>query len=215
MDGRVKKVGKLLYIKVNPKKDEDSVSATLANDFLTMYQKTKNDVTIEKLDLYNQDIPFLDVDVFSAWGKFASHDDLTEVEQEKVKRMDELTNQFLEADKIVISAPFWNLSYPPMFKAYIDTICIAGKTFKYTETGPVGLLQGKSVLLIESRGGIYSKGPAAELENSLRYLKTIMNFMGIQSFIPVIAEGLDIDENYREKAIQEARAQLKEISYKF
>jgi FMN-dependent NADH-azoreductase len=208
-------VEKLLYIKVNPKKDEDSASATLANEFLTMYQKNNKDVTIEKLDLYNQEVPFLDVDVFSAWGKFASHDDLTEGEQGKVKRMDELTNQFLEADKIVIAAPFWNLSYPPMLKAYIDTICIAGKTFKYTETGPVGLVTDKTVLLIESRGGIYSKGPAAELENSQRYLRTIMNFMGIENFISVIAEGLEIDENFRETAIQDAKVQLKEIVYQF
>ena len=184
-----------MYVKINPKNDELSVSSTLADHFLEKYRELHPDDEIELLSLYHANIPFLDVDVFRAWGKFAAHEELSSVELEKVQRMDELTNQFLEADKLIFSIPFWNLSYPPMFKAYIDTICIAGKTFHYTEQGPEGLVPDKPFLLIESRGGIYSEGPAADMEFSQRYLKTIMGFMGIKNITTVIAEGLDIDPN--------------------
>jgi len=205
----------VLFVKVNPKSDDHSASTTLANYFLEQYKAENPNDTIEKLDLYNEDIPFLDVDVFSAWGKFAEQKDLTEVEAEKVTRMDKLTNQFLEADKVIFAAPFWNLSYPPMLKAYIDTICINGKTFHYTESGPEGLVPDKPCLLIETRGGIYSKGPSAELEFSQRYLKTIMGFMGIKNFQSVIAEGLDIDPNKRRDIIKKAEEELVTLSKTF
>lgn len=205
-------MAKVLYVKANPKADEYSYSSRLANAFLEEYQKHHPEDEIVKLDLYKAEIPFLDVDVFSAWGKFASHDELTEIEKSKAEHMDQLTTQFLEADRVIFSAPFWNLSYPPMLKAYIDTICIAGKTFEYTEKGPVGLVPDKPVLLIEARGGIYSKGPGAEMENSQRYLKTIMNFMGIQNFTPFIIEGLHLDPTKAEDIYQEAEERVKKLA---
>ncbi|RSK53985.1 FMN-dependent NADH-azoreductase [Bacillus canaveralius] len=208
-------MAKVLYVKVNPKADEQSYSSRLANAFLEEYKTLHPEDEVEKLDLYKEEIPFLDVDVFSAWGKFASHDELTEVEREKAQHMDQLTNQFLEADKVIFSAPFWNLSFPPMMKAYIDTICIAGKTFQYTEKGPVGLVPDKPVLLIEARGGIYSVGPAAEMEFSQKYLKTVMNFMGIQSFTPFIIEGLHLDPAKEELIYQEAEQKIKEMAAEF
>src|SRR5690625_4236384 len=208
-------MAKMLYVKVNPKNDDQSTSAKLANFFLEHYRKENPEDTIETLDLYNANIPFLDVDVFKAWGKFASQDKLTESEQDKATRMDKLTNQFLEADKVVLAAPFWNLSYPPMLKAYIDTICIKGKTFQYSENGPEGLVPDKPFLLIETRGRIYSHGPTAQFENYQRYLKTIMQFMGIQNFNSVIAEGLDIDEETRNNALREAKQKLEGLSKRF
>lgn len=205
----------VLFVKVNPKADTESASTTLANYFLEQYKVNNPKDTIEKLDLYNEDIPFLDVDVFSAWGKFAEQKDLTDVETEKVARMDKLTNQFLQADKVIFAAPFWNLSYPPMLKAYIDTICISGKTFEYTEEGPVGLVEDKPVLIIETRGGFYSEGPTAEMEHSLSYLKTILGFIGIKSIHAVIAELLDVDDAHREKGLAGAKGQLDELVQEF
>ena len=206
---------KLLYIKVNPKKDEDSHSSQLANSFIRSYQENNTSHLIERLDLYNEDIPFLDVDVFSAWGKFAARKELTSSELVKVKRMDELTEQFLSADKIVFAVPFWNLSYPPMLKAYIDTICIVDKTFHYTEEGPVGLVPDKPLLVIETRGGFYSEGPAANSEYSKSYLRTIMAFMGIKNFTSIIAEGLDFDLVKQKNNLQVAKNELNDLSRVF
>lgn len=206
---------KLLYVKASPKEDEDSHSAQLANLFLDAYQQSNPSHQIEVLDLYNEDIPFLDVDVFSAWGKFTIQEELTSSELSKVERMDELTDQFLNADKIIVAAPFWNLGYPPMLKAYIDTICIADKTFKYTENGPVGLVPDKPFLIIETRGGFYSKGSAANLEYSQSYLKTIMRFMGINDLTSVIAEGLDFNPKKQDDIIHHAKEELIELSKTF
>src|SRR5690625_3718712 len=205
----------VLYVRANPKSEEHSNSSQLANFFISEYRKHNPDDTIDKLDLYTADIPFLDVDVFSAWGKFASNDELTAVEREKAERMDKLTNQFLEADKVIFAYPFWNLSLPPMLKAYIDTICINGKTFHYTEDGPEGLVPDKPFLLIETRGGFYSEGPAAELEHSQSYIQGVTRFIGIQNQHAVIAEGLDVDEATRNASLEKAREKLAELARNF
>src|SRR5699024_3735453 len=70
----------------------------------------------------------------------------------KVKRLEELSNQFVNADKYVFVTPFWNFSFPPVMKAYLDSVSVAGKTFKYTAEGPVGLLPDKKALHIQARG---------------------------------------------------------------
>ncbi|WP_106768554.1 FMN-dependent NADH-azoreductase [Paenibacillus faecalis] len=208
-------MAQLLYVKVNPKADEASYSTRLAQAFLEAYENNHPEDEIVTLDLYRSDIPFLDVDVFSAWGKFEAHSQLTPLEQDKVHRMNELTDQFLAADKVVFSAPFWNLSFPPMMKAYIDTICVAGKTFKYTEAGPIGLVPDKPVLLIEARGGHYSDGPAADMEFSKKYLKTIMNFLGIQNFQHLLIEELSVDPNKAEDIYHQGVQAAKNLAQRF
>jgi FMN-dependent NADH-azoreductase len=105
--------------------------------------------------------------------------------------MNEILDQFLAANKYIFVSPMWNFSMPPMLKAYIDNITIVGKTFKYTETGPVGLLTDKKVLHIEARGGVYSEGPMQDFEMSDRYLhKLFTGFLGVPSFERIIIEGM-------------------------
>lgn len=198
----------VLFVKVNPKTDYQSTSATLANYFLDEYGEYNRAIMIEKLDLYNDDIPLLDDDLFSAREKMETGGELTPIEREKINKAEQLLNQFVEADKVIIAAPFWNLGYPPLLKAYIDMICIKDKTFKYTEEGPVGLIPDKSLLLIESRGGYFSEGPAAELEHSQKYLKSVMKFIGIENISTVIAEGLDVDEEHRNISLKKAKSEL-------
>lgn len=205
----------VLYVKAHPQSAEKSNSSKLANHFLEAYQQEYSEHKVEILDLYNENIPFLDVDILSAWRKLDAQEQLTENELNKAQRMDELTAQFLNADKVIFSAPFWNLNYPPMLKAYIDTICISGKTFKSTDHGFIGLVPDKPVLLIETRGGIFSEGPAAEMQHSERYLKSIMKFIGIENFSSVIAEGLDIDPNNQDPIIKKAKEELTKISKYF
>lgn len=208
-------MAKLLYVKVNPKEDEFSDSSKLANHFLKEYAIHNPEDTIEQLDLYKTDIPFLDVDVFRAWGKFASKEKLTPIEQEKSIRMDQLTDQFMAADKVVFSAPFWNLSFPPMLKAYMDTICIVGKTFQYTAEGVRGLLEDRPCLLIETRGGFYSSGTNAELQFSENYLRAIMSFLGIYNFKAVVAEGLDVNSSNPDKMRENKRVELSKLAEDF
>ncbi|MBN8209689.1 FMN-dependent NADH-azoreductase [Bacillus sp. NTK071] len=202
---------KVLYITVNPKPVQESFSLTIGEAFLKAYQEEHPEDSILKLDLYKIDLPYIDTDVFNGWGKLQNGNEfqhLSADEQMKVSRINDLTDQFINADKYVFVTPFWNFSFPPKLKAYIDTIAIAGKTFKYTEDGPVGLLTDKKALHIQARGGVYSEGPAKEMEFGDRYLHAVLGFLGIPSVESVIAEGMaqmpDKAEEIKNKAIDKA-----------
>ncbi|MGA8943711.1 MAG: NAD(P)H-dependent oxidoreductase, partial [Thermoactinomyces sp.] len=133
-------MAKILYITANPKPEPESFSLRLGRSFIEKVKELSPHDEIVEIDLYQTEIPFIDADVFSGWGKLAKGKELSAKEREKVERINELTDQFVDADKYVFVTPMWNLSIPPRLKLYIDSICIAGKTFKYTEKGPVGLL---------------------------------------------------------------------------
>lgn len=187
-------MAKVLFITANPKNKDQSNSLKVADHFLQNYRAKNSNDEITELNLYKTDIPFIDVNVFSAWGKLqqgTGYDKLSMEEKDIIGRIDKMTDQFMSADKYIFVTPLWNLSVPPKMKAYIDTISIAGKTFKYTENGPVGLMQGRKGIHIQSRGGFYSEGPAREMEFGDRYLKTIMSFLGITMVDSVIIEGID------------------------
>ncbi|PLS17383.1 FMN-dependent NADH-azoreductase [Bacillus sp. M6-12] len=183
---------RLLYITAHPHDDTQSFSMAAGKAFIDTYKEKNQDHEIVNVDLYKENIPAIDVDVFSGWGKLRSGQDfesLSGEEKAKVSRLSELCEQFIAADKYVFVTPLWNFSFPPVMKAYIDAVAVAGKTFKYTEQGPVGLLTDKKGLHIQARGGIYSEGPAAEMEMGHRYLNIIMQFFGVPSFEGLFIEG--------------------------
>src|SRR6185312_13704516 len=111
-------------------------------------------------------------------------------------------DQFLAADTIVIGAPMYNFTLPTQLKAWIDRIVIAGKTFRYAQSGPEGLATGKKVIIALTRGGIYSQGsPVAALEHLESYLRGIFNFIGIEpEFVAV--DGLSISPERRLESIK-------------
>ncbi|RAK17194.1 FMN-dependent NADH-azoreductase [Anoxybacillus vitaminiphilus] len=205
-------MAKLLYITANPKPEDQSFSLSVGRAFLNAYKQQNPQDEIVELDLYQTDIPYIDTDVFNGWGKLQqghAFDQLSADEKAKVSRINQLTDQFIEADKYVFVTPMWNFSFPPKMKAYIDTICIAGKTFKYTENGSVGLLTGKKALHIQARGGIYSEAPMNEMEFGDRYLKAVLGFIGITDVQSIIVEGMaqfpNEAEGIKEKAIKQAQ----------
>ena len=113
-------------------------------------------------------------------------------------------DEFLAADTVVIGAPMYNFTLPTQLKAWIDRIVVAGRTFRYTETGPEGLATGKRVIVALARGGIYSEGsPAAALEHLETYLRGVFNFIGIEPEF-VAADGLSVSPEQRETAISAA-----------
>lgn len=182
----------VLYITAHPLDDTTSYSLAVGKAFIDSYRQAAPNDQIEHLDLYKADIPYIDAHVFAGWGKLragSSFDQLSAEEKAKIGRLGQLVDQFVAADKYVFVTPMWNFSFPPLMKAYIDAVCVAGKTFKYTEQGPAGLLTNKSAVHIQARGGIYSEGPMADLEFGHRYLAAIMQFFGVPSFEGVIVEG--------------------------
>jgi FMN-dependent NADH-azoreductase len=206
----------VLYITAHPHDESQSYSMAVGNTFIQAYREANQNDEVIRLDLYRENIPHIDADVFSGWGKLRSGSEFNQLsaeEKAKVGRLSELTDQFVAADKYVFVTPMWNFSFPPIMKAYIDSICTAGKTFRYTEQGPVGLLTDKKALHIQARGGIYSEGPAADVEMGHRYLGIIMNFFGVPSFEGIFIEGHnqfpDRAQSIKEEAIARAREMAK------
>lgn len=206
----------VLHITAHPHDHQTSFSMAVGKAFIDTYRETNPNDEVIHLDLYSIQLPHIDADVFSGWGKLRGgqqFSDLSKEEQTKVGRLGEITDQFVAADKYVFVTPMWNFSFPPLMKAYIDAICIAGKTFKYTETGPVGLLPDKKALHIQASGGVYSEGPAASMEMGHRYLSVIMSFFGITDFQGIFVEGVaqtpDKAPQIKEEAISRAQALAK------
>jgi FMN-dependent NADH-azoreductase len=113
--------------------------------------------------------------------------------------------EFLAADIVVIGAPMYNFTIPSQLKAWIDRILVAGKTFKYSAQGVEGLAGNKRVIIAISRGGFYGAGtPSAAAEHLETYLHSVFNFIGIASPEIIVAEGVQIGPEQREKALESA-----------
>ncbi|WP_246938781.1 FMN-dependent NADH-azoreductase [Bacillus pinisoli] len=208
----------VLYITAHPHDDTQSYSMAVGKAFMDTYKEKNPDHKIINVDLYKEYIPEIDVDVFSGWGKLRSgqaFEQLSEEEKGKVGRLSELCEQFIAADKYVFVTPLWNFLFPPVLKAYIDSVAVAGKTFKYTEQGPVGLLTDRKALHIQARGGIYSEGPAAQLEMGHRYLHIIMQFFGVPSFEGLFVEGHAAMPDKSDEIKANAIARAKDLAHIF
>lgn len=111
-------------------------------------------------------------------------------------------DEFMGADVVVVGAPMYNFTIPSQLKAWIDRIMVVGKTFKYGAAGPEGLAGGKRVIVAISRGGYYGAGsPAAALEHLESYLRGVFGFMGVRDAEFIIADGIQVGPDHREKAL--------------
>ncbi len=117
------------------------------------------------------------------------------------------------ADLIVIGAPMYNFSIASQLKGWIDRVCVAGRTFRYTPNGPEGLLPaGKKVFVVSTRGGVYTSGPATTLEHHESYLLVVLGFIGLTDITIVRAEGLNIGETAKATAMARAKAQIEALA---
>ncbi|MBH3341707.1 FMN-dependent NADH-azoreductase [Pseudomonas mendocina] len=117
--------------------------------------------------------------------------------------------EFLAADAIVIGAPMYNFAIPSQLKVWIDRIAVAGKTFSYSENGPVGLAGGKTVVIASSAGGIHAGQPSGQAHED--YLVRVLNFLGIDDIEIVRAEGLAYGEQPRAEAMQGAAQRISDL----
>jgi FMN-dependent NADH-azoreductase len=128
-----------------------------------------------------------------------------EVEQDRA-----ILAEFLAADVVVIGAPMYNFSIPSQLKSWIDRIVVPGKTFRYGADGPEGLARGKKAVLVISRGGIYSSGPAAAMDFEETYLRNVLGFIGISDVQVIRAEGLAMGAEKRAEALDAAHRKIAE-----
>jgi FMN-dependent NADH-azoreductase len=124
---------------------------------------------------------------------------------------DELIGELKAADTVVIGAPMYNFSVPTTLRAWFDHVLRAGVTFKYVDGAVRGLLGGKRVIVIESRGGLYSEGPAQAIDFQEPYLRHLLGFIGITDVTFVRAEKIGYGPQARTAAIEGAKAQISEV----
>jgi FMN-dependent NADH-azoreductase len=127
----------------------------------------------------------------------------------ELAQTEELLKEFLAADVVVIGAPMFNFSIPSQLKAWIDRVVQAGRTFRYTQDGPVGLAGGKKVIIVSSRGGVYSGTPyETALDHQEAYLRAVLNFIGITEVSCIRAEGVALSPEKRREALASAERDI-------
>ena len=121
---------------------------------------------------------------------------------------DQLIDELRRADTLVLRLPMYNFGLPSALKAYFDLVARAGVTFKYTETGPVGLLTGKKAYVFATRGGYYAGTPK---DAQTAYLRDFLGFLGITDVAFVYAEGLATGEAVKTASLAKARIAIEKL----
>ncbi|MGC1750847.1 MAG: FMN-dependent NADH-azoreductase [Pseudolabrys sp.] len=185
-----------------------SVSNQLAQDALIELRARDPGLIVTVRDLGANPIPHLNSDSATALRGAAPANEAQATAQEL---SDTLIAELKAADAIVIGAPMYNFGIPSTLKAWFDYVLRAGVTFRYTEAGPVGLLEGKRAIIIESRGGYYSEGATKVLDSQEPHLRTLLGFVGIKDVTFIRVEKLALGPEARQQALDEARAQLGQL----
>ena len=173
---------------------EASASRALTRAIVARWKSSRPEMQVTYRDLAAQELPHL------------SQNALSGVDELEAARDTAALEQFLAADVIVIGAPMYNFSIPSQLKAWIDRITVKGKTFRYTEKGPVGLAGDKQVIVAVSRGGVYAPNAPGEFGES--YLKFLFGFLGVTDVTFVRAEGLGLSPQHREAGVSAALAAI-------
>jgi FMN-dependent NADH-azoreductase len=183
----------------------DSVSKQLVQATVDRLRSQNPGLRVVERDLGAHPVPHLTVETTPALRGGEAE---TEAQRTAVAFSDALIEELKAADIVVIGAPMYNFGIPSTLKTWFDYVLRAGLTFKYSEAGPEGLLKGKRAIVVESRGGLYSSGPAQPLDSQEPHLRTLLGFIGISEIAFIRAEKLGYGPEAREQAINDAHAEL-------
>ncbi len=181
---------------------EGSITRQLTDDYLAKLSAAGEVASIVTRDT-SEGIDF----VSEAWmgANFTDDADRTDEQKAVLAKSDEMVAELEEADLIVIGVPIYNFGVPASLKAWVDMIARARKTFKYTENGPVGLLEGKRAVLVVASGGTEA---GSDIDFATGYMKHIMGFIGIHDVDVVAADRLMVDA---EASIAGANSQIADL----
>lgn len=187
-------------------RQQDSISRQLTQQFISQWQAAHPADRITVRDVALNPVPHLDANLLGGWMK--PSEQRNDDEQISLDRSNELTDELLAADVLVLAAPMYNFAIPSTLKAWLDHVLRAGVTFKYTPTGPQGLLTGKRAIMLTARGGIHT---GASSDHQEPYLRQVMGFIGIHEVAFIHAEGVNLSGDFQEKGINHAKAQLAQV----
>lgn len=208
---------KLLYISVNSKPENLSSSKMVARKFINKFLERNGDFKVEEVDLYKEHIPRLEYQYFKDRNCVISEEEakkLPEKDQNEIRKIRDLCDQFISAQMYVIAAPMWSLSFPAPLKEYIDCIVQEEKTISF-EKGkkPKGLLDDKerAVVYIQSSGGNIPWILDPIMDKGENYVAQIMKAMGIKNVQELKVDATGTTEEERENAIRDAEEKIDSI----
>lgn len=186
--------------------DDKSASARVADALVKGLLDNHPGSSVTRLDLARENLEHLQADEFKSWSVPA---DQRNEEQASLARLsDELIGQLLAHDTLVLAVPMYNLGIPSTLKTWIDRVTRAGMTFRYTEDGPQGLVEGMRAYLVFARGGVYR---GTERDTQTGYLKSLLGLIGITEVETVFAEGLNMGEAARQESLDGALSKVEEL----
>lgn len=207
-EGNAMSIKKLLWVEASPR-GQDSFSTRAAQAAVETLKKQNPGLEIQMLNVTELNAPHI---TYPQIGAYFTPEQNQSVDQKKLLELsNRLTDQLLSADAVLISTPMWNFTIPSQLKAWVDHISRAGKTFAFTEKGPVGLLKTKKAYIVVGSGSVFSAGPFQAYDFVVPYLKTILGFLGVQNFEVIRAEGTN-DPATAANALDAAKNQAKSIS---
>jgi len=195
---------KVLHIVATPR-EQSSNTLRISNAFIEGLHRQNSYVEVDVIDLFNRDLPSVAGDNIEAKYHLMSGLSIDAKHKESWEQIEALIRHFLKADIYLISSPMWNFTIPYALKYFIDCVVQPGYLFKYDEQGvPIGLVTGKKMVCILTRGGDYSSPPMAAMDFQEPYLRAIFGFCGITDINVIKAQPMDITPDMRETAIMQA-----------
>jgi FMN-dependent NADH-azoreductase len=182
-------------------------SSRLAERFVAAWREANPGGNVALRDLAKTPVPHIDAQRFGAF--LAQPAERTPEQQGVVDYSDALIGELERADVIVLGLPMYNFGVPSTLKAYFDHVARAGVTFRYTETGSVGLLKGKKVYVFAARGGLYAGTPR---DTQTQYVRHFLAFLGLDDVEFVYAEGLAVSDAVRQQGITRAHADVDRLA---
>jgi len=184
-----------------------SVSRQLTAEVVADYLAAHAGTTLQYLDLAVDTPNHFTADAMGI--KTGAQAEPTEAQSRENAVSEKLVSQFLDSDVIVIGAPLYNFTIPTQLKAWIDRLAQIGRTFKYTDKGPIGLATGKTLIVVSTRGGAYSTSEGGRaMEHQESYLKVVFGFIGVTDVRFVRAEGLAMGDAGKAAALAAARSHI-------
>jgi len=198
-------MSKLLYIQASPRCERSS-STDVANTYISAFKAASADNTVTTLNIWDMSLPEFDGDRLNAKYSFLHGQNPSDTEAAAWQEVVAISEQFKEADCYLFSVPMWNFSIPYKLKHYIDIITQPGLTFSFDpETGFFGLVTGKPVTAIYSRGGEYSNPEAIGMDFQKPYLEMALGFIGFREINSVLIEPTLADPESVNNAINAAK----------
>jgi FMN-dependent NADH-azoreductase len=190
-----------------------SQSRQIADEFVAAWRGSHPGTQVVERDLTAAAIPHLSQDTLAALGTPAEK--RSAAQQDMAAFADTLIAEVEVADVIVLTAPMYNFTIPSTLKAWIDHVARAGRTFRYTASGPKGLLKGKKVFIVTGRGGLYTgDSPARVLDFQEPYLRGMLGFLGLTDVTFIHVEGLAVSAEAADQGRARARQAIGAIVQK-